>query len=88
MMTTASLRPPISSIEARGVGAQFSFSPHNRLSMGNRRNPHTDMGRLINTRLKHTIDDGLGEVIVVEDVTHGGQRRLVGNKQHLAAPPL
>ena len=35
--------------------------------------------------LKHAVDDGLSEVMVVQDVTPRGQRRLVGSEQHRAA---
>ena len=37
------------------------------------------------TVLKDAVDDGLSEVMVVQDVTPRGQRRLVGGEQHWTA---
>ena len=47
------------------------------------------IGRAVQERqatvLKHAVDDGLGEVMVVQDIAPCGERRLVGSEQHRAA---
>ena len=35
--------------------------------------------------LENPVDDGLGEVIVVQHIAPGGERWLVGGEQHRAA---